>query len=1025
MFVTYFLKSTPVNIVRRLRVRMVLWVGVLCFLAPDSFGQAAEPPAITLKSPSRITPSSTAEEPTEIIVVGSRIRRTTFDSPSPIQVVTREEAIAAGFSSTTEMLQGTAVTSGAAQINNAFGAFVTDGGPGANTVSLRGLGASRTLVLINGRRVSPAGSRGAVGSADLNVLPTAIVDRVEVLKDGASSIYGSDAVGGVVNVITLDKVEGLSFEGQVNLPSEGGGDQRRFSITGGASGDRWSLAGSLDILDRRNLTVGERDWASCGADGFRDPETGETLDFIDPKTGKPKCNTISGTGTNGVTVNTIGTQSITAINYATLGLNGPVVGAAGSSGTTFSRFRPNPSITTGVVGYEGVGGGTNNLNVRDTFDPRMSNKSLISPATIYTSFLQGEYDLQALGDAKIYLEYLGHRRSSEQTGFRQLSLDYRRGSPLIPADLAFANFGPDQGTSEGQRVGVRAFIGFGKDTSEQTLTFNHPTLGIKGDITFLPDWKYDSYLSYSKSDAEYKNGSFFKDKVTYASDAVTAPVGTDPSLVRNGLTCKINLNNPSEKCILYPTLNAATVGGNLPQDFSDYIFRDVTGQTGYEESVFSATMDGPLARLPAGKLQGVFGLEHRRGEINDMPDPNSIAGNLYSLTSASPTVGEDYVTEAYTEIELPLLSKAPMAHELTANMSYRLTDYDSYGSDTTHKFGLVYSPSNWFSVRATSGTSFRAPALFEQFQGATSGFLSSTNDPCNNFGATGVSPTRVTNCLSEGLSPDFQATTGIKTLNVGGGKTGLEAETSSNDTIGIIFQPDLGATTDLSLAMDYFSVDIENGVAQAGADEILPRCYDDSQFRAGGGLCRLITRDANTKQLEVSDSFTNLSTTLSKGVDFTGQYKQAVGPGKLLIDISTTHYTSQAGKIFKEDPLEELNHTLMSPAWSGTGRIAYTIDKWRVSYGIDWIGDMDSYAYEEEDPLTSELDLEVPSYIKHRISVRYAAETWETTFGVRNLTNEEPPTISSTKVNRVGNAPLYSGYDYVGREFFVNLQMRF
>ncbi|MDZ4322107.1 MAG: TonB-dependent receptor plug domain-containing protein, partial [Phenylobacterium sp.] len=134
----------------------------------------------------------------DIVVIGSRIRRDNYNAPSPTQAVTREEATLQGFASTTEALQSTAVTGGTSQINNAYGGYVTNGGPGANTIGLRGMSPSRTLVLLNGRRVSPAGSRGSVGAADLNVLPTAMIDRVEVLRDGASSVYGSDAVAGVV-----------------------------------------------------------------------------------------------------------------------------------------------------------------------------------------------------------------------------------------------------------------------------------------------------------------------------------------------------------------------------------------------------------------------------------------------------------------------------------------------------------------------------------------------------------------------------------------------------------------------------------------------------------------------------------------------------------------------------------------------------------------------------------------------------------------------------------------------------------
>ncbi|MEG0818507.1 MAG: TonB-dependent receptor plug domain-containing protein, partial [Brevundimonas sp.] len=207
----------------------------------------------------------------EIVVVGSRIRRDNYNAPSPTQVVTREEATLQGFASTTEALQSTAVTGGTAQVNNAYGGYVTNGGPGANTIGLRGMGPSRTLVLLNGRRVSPAGSRGSVGSADLNVLPTAMIDRVEVLRDGASSVYGSDAVAGVVNIQTRKNFEGLIIEGQHNEPLEanGAGGSDRFSVVAGARGDRWRAAGSIELYERDELTLRDREFTRCQTDGRR------------------------------------------------------------------------------------------------------------------------------------------------------------------------------------------------------------------------------------------------------------------------------------------------------------------------------------------------------------------------------------------------------------------------------------------------------------------------------------------------------------------------------------------------------------------------------------------------------------------------------------------------------------------------------------------------------------------------------------------------------------------------------------
>ncbi|HTF98380.1 MAG TPA: TonB-dependent receptor [Cellvibrio sp.] len=978
------------------------------------------------------------DEIEELVVVGSRIRQTNLKTISPTIMISREDATAAGLNSTTDLLQSNAITGGSSQINNAFGGYVTNGGPGANTISLRGLGESRTLVLINGRRVAPSGTQGSVGTADLNVLPTAMIERVEILRDGASSIYGSDAVSGVINVITREEIEGLSIEGDFNIPTEGDGEQTRLSISGGMNEERFSLSGSFDVFERKTLALKDRDWTRCNQDKFRDPVTGESYDDVDPKTGKSKCYPITSTGSNGVTVNTIGTQGVTASNWDDLGLNGPVVGASNApdpANSSFTRFRPNAAVLSGVVGYEGVGGTETingravpmSSNIRDTFDPRMLDEDLISPAKIYTGFVQGKYDLQSLGDAELYGELLISRRESEQTGYRQLTMDYRRGSALIPAELAYGNFGADQGLSDGERVGVRAFIGFGSDHSEQSVDFYKPTIGIKGDLTFLPDWRYDFYASVAKSDADYDRNSFLIDKLTYASDAVTAPGSVDPSLVRNGLTCDINLTDPNEKCIPYPLLTAAVVGGNLPQDFKDYIFQNTSGNTEYEESIYSGIVDGPLFDLPAGKIQGVVGLEHRKMEINDQPDANSVNGNLYNLSSATPTVGEDKVTEVYTEIQIPILSGVAFAEDLTLNGSLRYTDYDSYGSDDTYKIGLIYSPTDWFSLRASRGTSFRAPALFEQFQGPTSGFRAASLDPCNDYGAADVNPNLAANCAIElPGQPEFNATNGIEIFNLGGAEAGLFAETSDNVTYGFILDPQIGDSTHLSIAVDYFDIKIENGVNQVGEVNILDKCYNSADdFVNKTGVCRLISRDPVTKQLTVNDAYTNVATEVVRGLDINIDFDQEIGPGSFGMNLSVTRYYEQSEKLFSDDPLQDFNGGLEKPEFGGSASLSYTLDEWRFLYGVEWIDNMDGYYQADEEPTESISDYTVPSYLEHRISARYQADSWKTTFGVRNLTNETPPEISAGYFNRVGNSPLYSGYDYVGREVFINFQINY
>ncbi|MGH8423709.1 MAG: TonB-dependent receptor plug domain-containing protein, partial [Pseudomonas fluorescens] len=590
-------------------IRKSLSRNPLSFALATAMVFAASAPVFAQDSSSTQTPEEAEKAKSTttfdtVTVTGSRIAKDTFNSVSPVQVVTREETLLAGFNSTTAALQSTAVTAGSSQINNAYGGYVTDGGPGANTLGLRGLGPTRTLILMNGRRVSPAGARGAVGSTDLNVLPNAIVDRVEILKDGASSIYGSDAVAGVINIITKTKVDGLTFEAQHNATDGGGGDERRYSIVFGQTGERSHFSGSYEYYTRNDLSLRDRDWTRCATDMYRDIDVGDywgSGDFIDPLTGKSKCYTIDA---GGVTINTIGTNTRTG------------VAAPGTSGTRFNRWRPNSAVTTGLAGYEGV-----NTWSRDTFDDAMLNQSLISPAKTHTLYFQGGFDLNALGDAELYYEFLGNKRKSTQTGYRQLSLDYAVGNPLIPANLRDSVAGPATNLTNGQPMGVRAFIGFGNDQSKQNVDFLRFNAGLRGHLG--SEWNYDFNVMHSRSDADYTFQSFLTSRLAQSLDVVSNGSG--------GFVCR----DASNGCIAAPPLNSNTIGGNLPADWKNWVFVPVTGNTLYKETTFNFNVNGPLFDMPYGSAGGAFGLEYRKADINDTPSQYSIDQDLFNLTASA------------------------------------------------------------------------------------------------------------------------------------------------------------------------------------------------------------------------------------------------------------------------------------------------------------------------------------------------------------------------------------------------------
>jgi iron complex outermembrane recepter protein len=233
------------------------------------------------------------EEPTQletVSVTGSRIRHDSYSASEPIDIVVPDTASAQGITSVSGMLQSTTVAAGSPQVTSATSsAFVQAGGVGAETLSLRGLGPNRTLVLLNGRRAGPAGVRGETSSFDFNVLPLSVIERVEILKDGASSIYGSDAVAGVVNVITK-KDDGATAEAFVGIPQDDGGEESRFNFSFGKGFERGRFRVTADYHLEEELARGDRDYFSCANQNIYDLQTGERADLVDPRTGEYHCN---------------------------------------------------------------------------------------------------------------------------------------------------------------------------------------------------------------------------------------------------------------------------------------------------------------------------------------------------------------------------------------------------------------------------------------------------------------------------------------------------------------------------------------------------------------------------------------------------------------------------------------------------------------------------------------------------------------------------------------------------------------
>jgi iron complex outermembrane recepter protein len=264
-------------------------------------------------------------------------------------------------------------------------------------------------------------------------------------------------------------------------------------------------------------------------------------------------------------------------------------------------------------------------------------------------------------------------------------------------------------------------------------------------------------------------------------------------------------------------------------------------------------------------------------------------------------------------------------------------------------------------------------------------------------------------------------------ITKGGADQGLEAETAKTLNVGIVLNPSLpDSFGEFAFAVDYFRIRIKDEVTRIGSGALLRLCYDDPQFRSGGRFCRNIEpRAAGSNALTVNDSFVNIANQRASGFDYNLRYSTDIGPGTFRFNAEVTQNTESKERLFADDPFENLKGIINNPEFVGDFDFTYRVEGWTFRYGLSWIDGMDSYEISEEDPATSDFDLAVSDYFLHSLSVQYAADDWAVTFGIRNLLDKEPPTISFGIERRVGNAPLYSGYDYIGRQAFLRFSKQF
>lgn len=1020
--------------------------------------------------PDIINPNAKAEQAKggEIIITGSRIKRDEFSSPSPIQVIDPEISRLAGTIDTAEMIQSSSVAAGSAQVTAAISSnFVTNGGPGASTISLRGLGAERTLVLLNGRRAGPAGVRGAVSAFDLNVMPTSIVQSVEILKDGASSIYGSDAVAGVVNLITRKKTDGLELDGFVSTPFKSGGEQYRLSATWGKEFDRGHFIATVDYYKRKELARGQRKYLSCPEDYiFR--EDGSRADPIDPRTGKPACREAGGlwghvwlydysyiySQNPSQTVDPVNGRPIRLLQHTYNDNLGKWLPGFPSPQDPYQLGAPEGFY---LVNYTQP----NSVGLTNYYHPAINEQTVIPSTKRYTAYVEGEYELN--DHLTLYGEGLFNRRETYQNGWRQFWQFGFTSSSTLPGLFGMSSNPIDgdaaaQGFTGDYLISPTIITNIGD--SGQRVDYYRSVLGLKGDLDggFLSGWSWDVFSQYSRSSGKYMNDQIYDDAIGTQDFRVGSCAGQVTEFSGNDCL-DINWTDPR------------FLKGDLTAAQRNYLFGREYGHTRYTQWNFEASASGDLFKLPGGNAQLALGATLRRDAIDDTPGsityivtgngPEDFTNNAWGTSASGRTKGHSITKELFGELSLPVLGDMPLIKDFTLSGAARVTNVksvrssdgfsDSDNGNWTYKLGANWEVSDWLRFRGTYGTSYRAPALFEQFLADQTSFIDNKAiDPCIAWGANladGVIPQRVAdNCAADGI-PDNYLGGGVEATVVTGGGIGvLKPETSTAKTFSVVLSPrfDFMPRTRVSLAVDYFDIRVKGEIGQLGAGQVLYGCYN-SDYYPTDPLCSLFTRGQPAAPYNIDrvrDSFINVNRQRNEGIDFTLRLDQDLGRwGKLNMVAQATYQMKDTVALF-EGTVENNNGEAGEPKWVGDLDLTWQKGGTSLYYGVTYVGSTS----DERDYIDTNGDLCRTSTVYGRYCVQLKAKSriyhsislsqeimggrFEITGGISNLFDKKPPrtttkVLNGNEIETLGQSVFASQYDMIGRRGFLGIKAKF
>ncbi|MGY1424091.1 TonB-dependent receptor domain-containing protein [Lysobacter sp. A289] len=814
-----------------------------------------------------------------IEVTGSRIRSVDAETSQPVLVLSREDIAKQGVTSVAEVLNR--ISAAGASLNRTF----NNGGDGSSNIALRNLGSSRTLVLVDGRRwVSGLG-----GSVDLNTIPAAIIERVEVLKDGASAIYGSDAIAGVINIITRNNYEGAEFRTHIGQFSEGDGERNTIEATLGASNDRSNIVVSLSRVEEGEVMGSDR------------------AQSADPVFGRGSA-LYSGFSDNGKIWNGAPDGSLSNFLIVPPGASGS--GPAGQQRYGLDEFVP--------------------WNVSEHAYNYAADNYLLTPQTRTSLYLKGRFDVT--DNVTFVADALYNERRSEQqlAGFPLSGGPALGNDPdtLLSGDSYFNPYNPLYG-GDGRDVTWSHRLTEQARVYQQNVKTFHTYVGLEGSFQFADryfDW--DVGYNFNKSDQE--------DAQIGDANMVNVALGVGPSFLDTDGIVKCGAAGAViEGCVPFNPLSPA---GGVPAEQMDYIL--FTAQDAFQNrsESFTANLSGEIVELPAGMMGFAAGIESRKESGFDRPDA-FVAAGYSSGNGRQPTAGAYDLDEIYGELLIPILADMPGAQLLEVSLASRYSDYSNFGDTTNSKFGFKWKPIEDLLVRGNWAEGFRAPPIQTLFRGLSDTYTQ-FGDICSSD-YVGSTATIAANCAADGVASDFVQRTNQGEGYFGqtifpfslGGNPNAGPETSTSTTLGLVYSPSY--VTGLDISLDWWNIEIENALSSPSPAYILDQCYAEGNQ----AYCALFSRRAEDSQIDQMLLVPqNLSVIEAEGYDLDVNYRMAEGAyGQFTFGLNASYTAKWESKFTPED--EPSNAVGMyyqdDPNWRlrGNGSLDWTMG----DFGVTWI----------------------------------------------------------------------------------------